>query len=91
MQIHGTLDPLFPWYGGLFHGVPYTVGSWRELNNCEEEGVEDWLGTGVLRTVWKCEESTEVVQVAVEGGGHVWPPQRIDPERLMWDWFTNWV
>ena len=100
---HGTLDPLFPWLGGVFHSVPYTVGVWRENNGCEGEGEEDWLGLGVLRTTWDCQGGpkvaivegpfgvVQVVQVAVEGGGHSWPPARVHPEQEMWAWAQQWT
>jgi len=57
MHWHGTLDPLFPWYGGIYHSVPYTMGVWRDNNRCNDEGEEDWLDLGILRTTWQLAES----------------------------------
>merc|ERR1711990_1415379 len=89
MHWHGTLDPLFPWYGGIYHSVPYTMGVWRDNNRCEDEGEENWLDLGILRTTWQCEGEPKVVQIAVEGGGHSWPPARARPEQEMWTWASN--
>jgi len=89
MHWHGTLDPLFPWYGGIYHSVPYTMGVWRDNNRCNDEGEEDWLDLGILRTTWQCGGEPKVVQIAVEGGGHSWPPARATPEQEMWTWASN--
>jgi len=89
MHWHGTLDPLFPWYGGIYHSVPYTMGVWRDNNRCNDEGEEDWLDLGILRTTWQCGGEPKVVQIAVEGGGHSWPPARATPEEEMWTWASN--
>jgi len=89
MHWHGTLDPLFPWYGGVYHSVPYTMGVWRENNRCVEAGQDDWLALGVLRTTWQCDGKAKVVQIAMEGVGHSWPPARATPEQEMWGWAAN--
>ena len=103
MHWHGSLDPVFPWLGGLYHSVPYTVGAWRGANMCGEEEEQEWLGLGVLRSTWQCQEATQVlgvvrcghllqvVQVAIEGGGHSWPPARVLPEEVMWGWAVKWM
>jgi len=90
MHWHGTLDPLFPWYGGIYHSVPYTMGVWRDNNRCEDEGEENWLDFGILRTIWQCGDGqSKVVQIAIEGGGHSWPPARAKPEQEMWTWASS--
>ena len=76
----------------------------QDLTECAEgEGEEDWLGLGVLRTTWDCQGGPkvaivegpfgveQVVQVAVEGGGHSWPPARVHPEQEMWAWAQQWT
>lgn len=85
LNFHGTLDPLFPWYGALFTSVPHTVEAWRLHNDCDmdEEPVESSLGFGLIEHMWtNC--SQPIGLVTIEGGLHSWPPQRMNPEEYMW-------
>ena len=35
LMIHGTLDPLFPWYGGVWHGIPKVLETWLKVHQCD--------------------------------------------------------
>ncbi|MDZ4844012.1 MAG: PHB depolymerase family esterase [Chitinophagales bacterium] len=76
MQIHGTDDPTVP-----YSGVPQTISSWVQKNNCPQTPVVTQLpdidpndSTTVTMTHYApCDDSTEVILYTVNGGGHTWP------------------
>jgi polyhydroxybutyrate depolymerase len=99
LLIHGTEDPLVPYEGGRVQvrrggeiiSAPEAVRKWVELNECAAtpktdslpDAVED--GTRTRREVYAvCNDGTEVVFLAIEGGGHTWPqgPQYLPARRI---------
>jgi len=80
-QVHGTADPVVPFNGGRMLGrgghsdvvpPPEMAQRWRELNDCPAPPAEEVRGQVRLYTSVGCADGTEVVFVAVEGGGHTW-------------------
>lgn len=94
MHIFGTLDPLNPFDGGLVE-LPWGRTEWRPparrsaenwaRRNGWEEGPLKESGDGLLIDRWGMPgDPREVVFVAVEGLGHVWPGgRRLLPEPLV--------
>jgi polyhydroxybutyrate depolymerase len=98
--IQGKEDPLVPYDGGGVLGgrrgkivsTAAAVKKWVELNGCAGEPVVTKLpdrdprdGCTVTRSTWaKGKDGTEVVLLAIDGGGHTWPsgPQYL-PERTI--------
>ena len=92
LNIHGTLDPLFPWYGGLFSSIPKTVDSWLRSNNCNLDKIEEnSIALGIEERKWTdCIGNTTLVStVKIEGGFHAWPPKRMLPEEFIWKFFKS--
>jgi len=89
IHFHGTNDEFAPFAGGRgprsiygqdFLSVDHTIANWVEANGCPPdpriESIPDRAGDGttILRkTYGPGRDGTEVVLVAVEGGGHTWP------------------
>ena len=91
LNIHGTLDPLFPWYGGLFESIPKTVDSWISHNHCNIDNIEENpIALGIEEKKWAdCANNSKVSIVKIEGGFHAWPPKRMNPESFIWQFFKN--
>jgi polyhydroxybutyrate depolymerase len=98
--------------GGTVISVHDTIEFWRKHNGCSSRAREIALpdrdpgdGTRVMETRFgSCKDDTEVVLVAVEGGGHTWPgaPERpriarivgrtsrdIDASEVIWEFFRR--
>jgi polyhydroxybutyrate depolymerase len=105
MLIHGTDDYVVPFNGqpGRFLGVPATFDLWRHIDGCTENFISAQMadraddGMRVQQIIAnECAEGTEVVLIAVHGGGHAWPggsyidrmtTQDIDASAAMWQFF----
>lgn len=106
MLIHGTDDYVVPFNGqpGRFLGVPATFDLWRQINDCNENFISAQMadrandGMRVQQIIAnECSEGTEVVLIAVQGGGHAWPggsyvdrqtTQDINASIAMWQFFV---
>ena len=93
LNIHGTLDPLFPWYGGLFSSIPQTVDSWLRWNDCNLDKIEEnSIAVGIEERKWTdcgSVNTTRVSTVKIQGGLHAWPPKRMFPEEFIWEFFKS--
>ncbi len=92
--IHGTLDPLFPWIGSIFKSVPHTVEDWRGFNGCngQDPDSDEIIAIGIDEKVWQnCAQDSKVVQVRIDGGVHSWPPERMNPEQYIWNFFKSYL
>lgn len=114
IHLHGTEDMWVRWQPGNSHrshflsarSVPETIQLWAELNGCPTtpkitqlpNAKED--GTSVRREYYgPGRDSSAVVLIAIEGGGHTWPGQQpaleilgkstedISANDLIWDFF----
>jgi polyhydroxybutyrate depolymerase len=91
-----------------FYSVDHTISTWVEANGCDPEPEVVELpdtaddGMRVVRSNYgPCREGTEVVLVAIEGGGHTWPgqvpvvsylgksTQDISANDMMWEFFQK--
>jgi polyhydroxybutyrate depolymerase len=116
LHIHGTADPIVP-YGGpgqrtpkfvRIHSVDETVRVWAAANGCpatpvsESRPAEGMDGCPVVRSVYgPGRDGAEVVLVAVQGAGHVWPgvtlgsrllgpgAPNVPANDLIWDFFRR--
>jgi polyhydroxybutyrate depolymerase len=115
LHFHGTDDSIVPWRGpsspvgfATFRSVKETIHVWCEANGCptepvlvnEPDIVEDGT-TVVRRTYGPGKAGSEVVLVAVRGGGHTWPGREpplgigglsthdIAANDLMWEFFEK--
>lgn len=82
MLVHGTDDYVVPFNGqpGRYLGVPATFDLWRQIDGCGEDFISAMMadraddGMRVQQIVAnQCAEGSEVVLIAVQGGGHAWP------------------
>lgn len=116
MHIHGTEDEYIPFNGGMgkgfsgtdFYSVDHSIQAWVKANRCDKEPKVEKIpdtakdGTSItLKTYGSGMEGTEVVLVAVEGGGHTWPGLRtrlpelgkstsnISANDVIWDFFVK--
>ena len=72
--IHGTLDPLFPWNGGVYSSVTKTLSTWLTNNQCDfDMKTEQDIAIGIHETKWE----------------NAWPPQRMNPEEYIWNFFKE--
>ena len=86
--IHGTLDPLFPWNGGVYSSVTKTLDTWLTNNQCNfDTKTEQDIAIGIHETKW--ENDCFVRLVKIYGGFHAWPPQRMNPEEYIWNFFKE--
>ncbi|MFM9035459.1 MAG: alpha/beta hydrolase family esterase [Mycobacterium sp.] len=88
MAVHGTADPVVPYNGGPMVGrggasdivsAPALAERWREINRCPGPLRADPAAGGrefQEMTATGCADNTEVVLVAINGGGHTWPAGR---------------
>lgn len=78
MIIHGTGDATIPYDGDADRGlpaIPALVEAWADRNACRTGPTTRTVGTDVTISRWgRC--AADVEQVAVTGGGHVWPDAR---------------
>ncbi|OBK71271.1 esterase [Mycobacterium sp. 1274761.0] len=82
LETHGVVDPVVPYSGGGMVGrggpsdivaPPAMAARWRDVDRCPGAPVEDTVGAAAHRfTSSGCADGTEVVFVAVDGGGHEW-------------------
>ena len=87
LMIHGTLDPLFPWTGGLFPSIPKVLEKWLTFNQCNDDSkIEQDIALGIHETEWM---NCSVKLVKIQGGFHAWPPQRMNPEEYIWNFFKS--
>jgi polyhydroxybutyrate depolymerase len=119
VEMHGTEDPRVPYNGGQVQSdydgrvlsVRETVTHWVALDGCGpspqttlEPNRDPNDGTRVLRETYSsCQNGSEVVLYAIEGGGHTWPGQPaslshptdgricrdIDATEVIWDFFAQ--
>ncbi len=117
LHIHGTDDQFAPFRGGRgprsvygtdFFSVKHTVRHWARRNGCPETPtvteepprVDD--GTRIVRNVYgPGRNSSEVVLLVVEGGGHTWPGRppvplvlgkstaNLDANDAIWEFFAR--
>jgi len=117
MHFHGTDDRFAPFEGGMgdrslsrtkFLSVGTSIQAWVKANGCagvqatrqEPDRAKD--GMTVTRTTYSpCKEASEVVLLAVQGGGHTWPGRPpglailgkstsdISANDLMWEFFER--
>jgi polyhydroxybutyrate depolymerase len=88
IHFHGTMDEFVPFNGGVgpkspsgtnFRSVDHSIRTWVEVNGCDPKPITDVLSNGgdelrVTRTTYGAgKDCSEVVLVAIEGGGHTWP------------------
>lgn len=89
MQIHGTWDQWWPYFGGItvaqhkgyMVNVPTTtIYKWAARNGCNKTPVRDFIqkrvtdGTQIVRDRFQsCASNESVVLYSVLRGGHVWP------------------
>lgn len=88
MHFHGTSDTIVPYAGPgkgatgfmTFESVDETIAMWCRMNGCSDMGQKEALpdsaedGTTSTREVYGAgKQSTEVVLIKIEGGGHNWP------------------
>lgn len=87
LAVHGTADPVVPYNGGPMMGrggasdivsAPALAERWREINRCPGPLQADPVSGGEISemTATGCAANTEVVLVAINGGGHTWPAGR---------------
>jgi polyhydroxybutyrate depolymerase len=91
-----------------FRSVEHTIKSWVKLNGCNAEPNIEPLpdkandGMRATRKTWSGgKDSSEVVLIEIEGGGHTWPGQKpivamlgpstmdISANDLMWEFFQK--
>jgi polyhydroxybutyrate depolymerase len=81
LQIHGTVDPCYPYGGGLevfsgviFEPVATTIEHWRARNGCSDAPttLSHVHGAASCRTS-ACPADGTVTLCTIEGGGHHWP------------------
>jgi polyhydroxybutyrate depolymerase len=91
-EVHGTADPVVPFAGGNMLGrggysdivpPPAMAQRWRDIDGCPAP-VEDVTGSVHRFTAAGCADGTEVVFVAVDGGGHTW----LDASQASADFFA---
>ncbi len=95
--------------GTNFYSVEHSIQAWVKANGCEKEPVvtnlPDTATDGTKRShrenLRRQREGSEVVLVAIEGGGHTWPGQQprlnilgkstknISANDLMWEFFQK--
>lgn len=87
MEIHGTADGTVPYTGGTgMTSVDANFAFWKNKNNCQGSSTSTNLPDVVTTdgaTVTKiyqggCDNSTEVITLKVNNGGHTWPDAIID-------------
>ena len=115
IHFHGTKDDIVP-YGTPFSkmppviqlkGVEETIQTWVKFNGCHEKPVTDLLSkdgdkTKVTRETYSGgKQSTEIVSVTIDGGGHTWPGKQlpigflgksarnISANELIWEFFQK--
>lgn len=87
MAVHGTADPVVPFGGGDMVGrggpsqilsAPALAERWREVNRCPGPLVDAPASNAEIEQMAAagCADATEVVLVAINGGGHTWPAGR---------------
>ncbi len=91
MHFHGTKDEIVP-YGPPFgpapsfaslKGVEDSVLTWVKSNGCDENALSETLSKDgdkmkvTRRTYSGSKDGTDVVLVAIEGGGHTWPGRQL--------------
>ena len=114
MHFHGTADLFLPFNGSpeiattvvAMASVDQTVKRWVKADGCPREPVIAALpdkahdGTKVVKkTYGPGKDGTEVVLVAIEGGGHAWPgrplpllgkaTKNVSAADLMWEFFQK--
>ncbi|MGH9071024.1 MAG: alpha/beta hydrolase family esterase [Acidimicrobiales bacterium] len=84
IEVHGTADPIVPFYGGggdrpyPFQGteaVPtYSrVARWATLDHCASGPTQDAVASGVRLEAYSCPSGRQVGLYVIAGGGHTWP------------------
>jgi poly(3-hydroxybutyrate) depolymerase len=93
MQIHGTSDPIVG-----FSGVAGTISGWVSKNGCPSTAqiTNPYPPANTSSKVRKeyygpCKDNTEVILLAVNGGGHAWPNSATDiiASDEIWTFFTH--
>lgn len=98
LHFHGTEDEYVPFTGGLgrrsishapHRSVEHTIRAWVRANGCREnaetEVVPDQAKDGTtvtIKTYGGAGDGSEVVLVAIKGGGHTWPGRQPGTEVL---------
>jgi polyhydroxybutyrate depolymerase len=97
LEIHGTADGSVPYHGKPpdFRGsVPRYVAGWRKRDGCTPRSSHRRLAPATLMVTWPtCRDGTEVAQIKIYGGVHVWPGAFGAPgfsaARAVWDFFRT--
>jgi polyhydroxybutyrate depolymerase len=87
LAIHGTADPVVPYYGGGMVGrggasdilsAPAMVARWAAVDGCPGPLVVDPPAPGEIHrsVATGCAGGTQVELVSIDGGGHTWPAGR---------------
>jgi polyhydroxybutyrate depolymerase len=81
LAIHGTADPIVPFGGGVFAGLPAhlptvrdRMAEWATHDGCEQPPTEESLDHGVHLTLWDdCVHGGDVELFTIDGWSHDWP------------------
>lgn len=83
LDIHGTVDPVINYYGGIRHGTPYdpvpeVLAVDAARNRCTGDVITERISESVIEQRWQnC--VLPVNHIRLGGGGHVWPGGTADP------------
>jgi hypothetical protein len=89
MHLHAKNDPTVSYYGTPPYvlSVDELLASWRQINDCSEDGVELFNESGIIGTLWASPGTgNDVILYAYEEGGHAWLPYSTD---LICEFFYN--
>jgi poly(3-hydroxybutyrate) depolymerase len=77
IDFHGTADATIPYTGDADRGLPAIkdwVTAWADRDRCRFQTPDTVIDPDITIERWTgCARGTEVVHVAVTGGGHTWP------------------
>lgn len=77
MEIHGTSDPIAPYYGGatgVVSGPPPFVRGWVHRDGCSRSASSSAIATRTELFEWRsCRGGARVEHVRIAGGTHQWP------------------
>jgi len=117
MHFHGTADQFAPFQGGKgeksragtdFFSVEHSIAAWVEADGCPKtpaiadlpDAADDGM-TVTRKTYGPGREGSEVILIAIQGGGHTWPGREpllkflgpstkdISANDLMWEFFER--
>ncbi|MGO8747955.1 MAG: alpha/beta hydrolase family esterase [Thermoguttaceae bacterium] len=117
LHFHGTDDLFLPFQGGRgtrsltqteFYSVEHSIRAWVKANGCPElpvvKDIPDTAHDGTTvqqKTYGPGKDDSEVILVAINGGGHAWPghgpgvrflgktTKNVSANDLMWEFFKR--